>query len=73
MDIWVLMHSQHSEDNGLFCFHIGPLEREIEANLADAILNNRKKNKWQVVHIGGRQSCNEKMDELIKLKGLGNK
>lgn len=55
--IYALEHSQYSEDNNLCCFHIGPLNQAIQANMRDCISNLRQSNKWQVVFTGTYDEC----------------
>lgn len=69
-DLWTLEHSQHSEDAGMYPWHIGPLKDAIEGNLRDCQHNNRGPNKWQIVYIGpDGESCGKVCDQLIRIKG----
>lgn len=67
--LWALEHSQYSENNGLYAWHIAPLKNAIEHNLRDCQHNNRGPNKWQIVYIGSSfDLCKKACDELRLLK-----
>lgn len=64
-EYWSLEHSQHSENQGLFPWHISPLDEAVKRNLEDFHHNNRGPNKWQIVYIGRSiADCDRKMNEL---------
>lgn len=67
--LWALEHSQYSEDNDLYPYHVGPLSEAIRGNLQDYYHNNRRENKWQIVYIGPNfESCSRKIEQLEKLR-----
>lgn len=69
---WALEHSQYSEDQGKYPWHIGYLSTAIESNLRDCQHNNRGPNKWQIVYIGpDMESCSVVCEVLIKAKREG--
>jgi hypothetical protein len=68
-ELYTLEHSQWSQDQGLFAWHITTLEEAIERNLQDYFHNNRGPNKWQVVGVFGTlEECATAMDKLIDAK-----
>lgn len=68
-NLWALEHSQHSEDEGVYPWHIGTLKDAIEGNLRDCQHNNRKRNKWQIVYIGpDLESCQKACEALEEIK-----
>lgn len=70
-DLYTLEHSQWSQDQGLFAWHITTLEEAIERNLQDCFHNNRGPNKWQIVGVfKTTQECTAAMDNLITEKAM---
>lgn len=67
-ELWSLEHSQYSEDEGKYPWHIGLLKTAIESNLTDCQHNNRKENKWQIVFIGSVEECQKACEALTQLK-----
>ena len=65
--IWVLEHSQHSEDAGMFPFTVTTLDDALSKNREDFWHNNRGANKWQILTSGSAEHCYEQMEKLLKL------
>ena len=65
-DLYTLEHSQWSENEGLFPWHITSLKEAVEYNLQDCFHNNRGPNKWQIVGVFRTvEECTAAMDKLI--------
>jgi len=70
-DLYTLEHSQWSENQGLFPWHITSLKEAVEFNLQDFFHNNRGPNKWQIVGVFGTlEECTAAMDKLIDEKAV---
>ena len=67
-NLWVVMHSQYSEDSDMYPYHIGPLKAEVDLNFKDSLHNHRGPNKWQIVHVGTRGNCVEFLEAYQELK-----
>lgn len=69
-ELWTLEHSQYSEDNKLFPFHVQTLKETVEDNMRDYLHNNRGQNKWQVIFVGTQEQCSRLCDELVRRKSI---
>lgn len=70
-DLYTLEHSQWSENEGLFPWHVTSLDEAIERNLQDCFHNNRGPNKWQIVGVFGTlEECTVAMNRLIDEKAI---
>ena len=63
--IYSLEYSRHSDENGMYPFHIGPLWDAVKHNLSDFYHNNRGENKWQIIYIGDIKDCYKLADRLM--------
>lgn len=67
-DLWVLEHSQYSEDNGMFPFMVTTLLDSLHHNLNDFQNNNRRMNKWQIIGIGTATACYDSLAAILSRK-----
>lgn len=72
--LWALEHSQYSEDQRMYPWHISPLKDALNGNLRDCQYNNRGSNKWQIVFIGpSPEACNDAITRLKTWKFMAVK
>ncbi len=62
--VYCVEYSEYSNKNGMFPFHVGPLDSAIKKNLRDFWHNSRGDNKWQIVYIGTVDKCSDVLDGL---------